>query len=153
MFFFFFPCCYLTLTDPIPLFQVKCGTEWRRFSARFGDEGASASESQRGKSENRMLLYMAYALSRRPPPDVLQSNTSVLTVSIKTPRLPNPVPDVSIEFAEMPTRHTLVNQWGKVGDDDEGSNGSNWKQWKGRNNFQLRCPFVSVYLTVFVCDF
>lgn len=91
--------------------RVKCGGEWRSFSMDLGaDQPQQVDGAPADKS--KLILFTAYALSRQLPPCVRQNITYSLTARVSSAR-GGPLPDVTIEFDEMPPRAALSEQWGK----------------------------------------
>lgn len=109
--------------------KVKCGGRWRSFSVDLTEEEPqppqpAADEQAQAQAQavsgtdacrrdrSRLLMYVAYALTRRPLPGMRQSSTFVVRLAVKAPRL-EALPDVVVEFDEMPSRQNLLEAWGK----------------------------------------
>lgn len=93
--------------------KVKCRGEWRTFSldlsglANSGEEADGCSNNQ-----SKLVLFLAFALSRSLPPHMSCSATYEVSASVVSSRL-GTLPDVTIEFDEGPVGTTMREQWSK----------------------------------------
>ncbi|KAK3924993.1 putative RING finger protein [Frankliniella fusca] len=96
---------------------VKCNGEWRSFSMDLGADApapapAPAPADEASVDRSKLILFTAYALSRSLPPHVQQRTTFALTAAVSSTRA-GALPDVTIEFDELPARDALAEQWAK----------------------------------------
>lgn len=93
-------------------FQVKCDGKTLSFSLNLDrDDGDVRGSREEAKKKSRLMLFAAFAMSRQLPPRVRTSSKAVVTVSVTAPGT-RPLPDVTIEFDEMPPR--MTEEWSKV---------------------------------------
>lgn len=97
--------------------QIKCGNRWHTYSLDLREDGpktgvqelAQGRDQTPGQGAAALPLYVAYALSRQPPPTMRQSTSFELRASVRC-TLGDALPDITIELLETPSE-ALLEQW------------------------------------------